>query len=52
MKAQIFLQLTNIVKQIVTYEKLGILTPIEGVFFSHAFLKACQYATSNENITN
>jgi hypothetical protein len=29
--------MTNVVKQIVGYEKLGILTPIEGVCFAHAF---------------
>jgi len=29
--------MTNVVEQIVTYEKLGILTLFEGVCFGHAF---------------
>jgi hypothetical protein len=42
--------MTNVLKQIVSYEKLGILAPFEGVCFGHALFKACQYATSNEKI--
>jgi hypothetical protein len=44
--------MTNVVKQIASCEKLGIVIPIEGVCFGHALFKACQYATSNDNIKN
>ncbi len=40
--------ITNVFKQIVICEKLGILAPFEGVCFDHALLKVCQYANSNE----
>jgi hypothetical protein len=33
--------LTNILKQIVSYEKLGIFAPFEGVCFGHALSKTC-----------
>jgi hypothetical protein len=43
----------NVLKcQTITYEKLGILTPFEGVCFGHAFLKTCQYAIYNEKISS
>jgi hypothetical protein len=33
--------LTNVLEQIVSYEKLGIFAPFEGVCFGHALSKAC-----------
>jgi hypothetical protein len=33
--------MTNVLKQIVNYEELGILAPFEGVCFGHALFKAC-----------
>jgi hypothetical protein len=33
--------MTNVFKQIVNYEKLGILAPFEGVCFGHALSKTC-----------
>jgi hypothetical protein len=41
----------NVLKQIVNYEKLGILAPFEGVCFHHAFSKACQHATFDEKVS-
>jgi hypothetical protein len=39
---EIFLSImTNVLKQIVNYEKLGILAPFEGVCFGHALSKTC-----------
>jgi hypothetical protein len=39
---EIFLSImTNVLKQIVNYEKLGILVPFEGVCFGHALSKTC-----------
>jgi hypothetical protein len=43
--------MTNVLKQIIFYEKLGILAPVKGVYFGHAISKACQYATSNEKVS-
>jgi len=31
-----------------SFKKLGMLAPFEGVYFGHAFSKACQYAIFNE----
>jgi len=33
--------LTNVLKQIVSYEKLGIFAPFESVCFGHALSEAC-----------
>ncbi len=45
--------IANVLKcQTITYEKLGILTPFEGVCFGHAFFKTCQYAIYNEKISS
>jgi hypothetical protein len=33
--------LTNVLKQIVSYEKLGIFAPFESVCFGHALFEAC-----------
>jgi hypothetical protein len=44
--------MTNVFKQIVSYERLGILAPFEGVCFGHALSKACQYATFDENVNS
>jgi len=41
----------NVLKQIVSYEKLGILAPFEGVCFGHASSKACQHATFDEKVS-
>ncbi len=35
--------MTNVFKQIVTCEELGILAPFESVCFDHALSKTCQY---------
>jgi hypothetical protein len=43
--------MTNAFKQSVSFEKLVILAPFEGVCFGHALSKACQYATSNEKVS-
>ncbi len=40
--------LTNVLKQIVSYEKLGIFAPFESVCFGHALFEACWYATFEE----
>jgi hypothetical protein len=42
--------MTNVFKQIVSFEKLVILALFEGVCFGHALSKACQYATFNEKV--
>jgi hypothetical protein len=42
--------MTNLLKQIVNYEKLKILAPSEGVCFGHALSKACQYAIFDEKV--
>ncbi len=44
--------MTNVLKQIVSYERLGILAPCEGVCFRHALSKTCQYATSDEKVSS
>jgi hypothetical protein len=44
--------MTNVLKQIVNYERLGKLAPCEGVCFGHALSKTCQYATSNEKVSS
>jgi hypothetical protein len=44
--------MTNVLKQIVSYERLGILAPFESVCFGHALSKACQYATFGEKINS
>jgi hypothetical protein len=44
--------MTNVFKQIVSYERLGILVPCEGVCFRHALSKTCQYATSDEKVSS
>jgi hypothetical protein len=43
--------MTNVFKQIVSFEELVILAPFEGVCFGHAHSKACQYAISNEKVS-
>jgi hypothetical protein len=43
--------MTNVFKQIVSFEKLVILASFEGVCFGHALSKACQYVTSNEKVS-
>jgi hypothetical protein len=47
-----FSTMTNVLKQIVGYERLGILAPCEGVCFGHAFSKTCQYAISDEKVNS
>jgi hypothetical protein len=44
--------MTNVFKQILICEKMGILAPFEGVCFGHALFKVCQYATSNEKVSS
>jgi hypothetical protein len=44
--------MTNVFKQIVICEKLGILAAFEGVCFGHALFKVSQYATSNEKVSS
>jgi hypothetical protein len=41
----------NVLKQIVSYEKLGILASFEGVCFGHAYSKACQHAAFDEKVS-
>jgi hypothetical protein len=41
----------NVLKQIISYEELGILAPFEGVCFGHAFSKACQHVTFDEKVS-
>jgi hypothetical protein len=43
--------MTNVLKQIVSYERLGILAPCEGDCFGHAVFKTCQYATFDEKVS-
>jgi hypothetical protein len=43
--------MTNLLKQIVSYEKLKILAPFKNVCFGHALSKACQYAIFDENVS-
>ncbi len=43
--------MTNVLKHIVTCEKLGMHAPFEDVCFGHALSKACQYATFDEKIS-
>jgi len=38
-------------KLVVTCEVLGLGENFQGTCFDHAFLKACQYATTNEKST-
>jgi hypothetical protein len=45
-------RMTNVLKQFVSYERLGILAPCEGVCFGHALSKTCQYATSNVKVSS
>ncbi len=42
--------MTNVFKQIIICEKMGILAPFEGVCFGHALFKVCQYA--NEKVSS
>jgi len=44
--------MTIFLKQIVNYQRLGILAPFEGVCFGHALSKACQYATFDEKVNS
>ncbi len=44
--------MTNVLKQVVSYERLGILAPVENVCFEHALFKACQYATFDEKVNS
>jgi hypothetical protein len=44
--------MTSVLKQIVNYERLGILAPCEGVCFGHAISKTGQYATSDEKVSS
>jgi len=43
--------MTNLLKQVVSYETLEILAPFEGVCFGHALFKACQYGIFDEKIS-
>jgi hypothetical protein len=40
--------MTIIVKSILSCDVLGLEKKIQGTYFGHAFLKTCQYATTNE----
>ncbi len=42
--------MTNVFKQIVSYQRLAILAPFEGVCFGHTLSKAYQYATFDEKV--
>lgn len=42
---------TKFLKLVVTCEVLGLEENFQGTCFDHAFLKACQYATTNEKFT-
>jgi len=44
--------MANVLKQIVSYERLGILAPCEGVCFGHALSKTYQYSTSDEKVSS
>ncbi len=48
MKVQIWMQLTTLLKIVVSFKNLGLEEPLQGMFV-HALLKACQYGTTNLN---
>jgi hypothetical protein len=44
--------MTDVLKQIITYEELAMHAPFEGVCFVHDLFKACQYATSDGKVSS
>jgi len=44
--------MTNALKSIVSCHELGIPESLEGVYFGHAFSKACRYTTIDEKLSS
>jgi hypothetical protein len=42
--------ITSTLKSIISYETLGLQESFNGIYFGHAFSKACQYATIDEKM--
>ncbi len=42
--------MTTILKSIISCDMLGLEEVFQGIYFGHAFSKACQYATTEEKI--